>query len=270
MKTSYLSHILKVFILLIISMNLYAEPLELSSFIVSNNQKTISSKYNGYIEKFYINEGDYVKKGKLLLKIDSKEMSTLKSQTILSIEQAKLNFNIIKSDLGKATIDFDRYKRLFEKQLISKSDFENFQLKKSNLEKNLQIAKKSIKQSEDKLQEINKNLKYLNIRASSDGLIIKKNINEGELATAGTPLLTISDVDNLNLYLDVAESDLSKFREKENLDIYIESLNINQKAKVVAILPSVDSGTNSFRVKLSFKRTDNRVLPGMYAKVRVE
>lgn len=51
MKTSYLSHILKVFILLIISMNLYAEPLELSSFIVSNNQKTISSKYNGYIEK---------------------------------------------------------------------------------------------------------------------------------------------------------------------------------------------------------------------------
>lgn len=175
MKTSYLSHILKVFILLIISMNLYAEPLELSSFIVSNNQKTISSKYNGYIEKFYINEGDYVKKGKLLLKIDSKEMSTLKSQTILSIEQAKLNFNIIKSDLGKATIDFDRYKRLFEKQLISKSDFENFQLKKSNLEKNLQIAKKSIKQSEDKLQEINKNLKYLNIRASSDGLIIKKN-----------------------------------------------------------------------------------------------
>ncbi|RXJ84553.1 efflux RND transporter periplasmic adaptor subunit [Arcobacter sp. CECT 8985] len=270
MKTSYLSNLLKVFILLVISINLYAQPLELSSFIVSNNQKTISSKYNGYIEKLYINEGDYVKKGKLLLKIDSKEMSTLKSQTILSIAQAKLNFNIVKSDLDKATIDFDRYKRLFEKQLISKSDFEKFELKKNNLKRNLEIAKKSIKQSRDKLQEINKNLKYLNIRASSDGLIIKRYINEGELATAGAPLLTISDVDNLNLYLDVAESDLSKFRKKENLNIYIESLNINQKAKVVAILPSVDSGTNSFRVKLSFKRTDKRVLPGMYAKVRVE
>jgi multidrug efflux pump subunit AcrA (membrane-fusion protein) len=77
-------------------------------------------------------------------------------------------------------------------------------------------------------------------------------------------------VDNLNLYLDVAESDLSKFRGKKELDIYIDSLDINQKAKVMAILPSVDSGTNSFRVKLAFKRTDKRVLPGMYAKVRVE
>jgi multidrug efflux pump subunit AcrA (membrane-fusion protein) len=58
MKTSLLSPIMKVFLLSIISINLYSEPLELSSFIVSNDQKTISSKYNGYIEKIYVNEGD--------------------------------------------------------------------------------------------------------------------------------------------------------------------------------------------------------------------
>jgi multidrug resistance efflux pump len=62
-------------------------------------------------------------------------MSTSKSQVKLSIEQSKLNYNITKNDLDKATIDYDRYKRLFEKQMISKSDFEGFELKKNNLQK---------------------------------------------------------------------------------------------------------------------------------------
>jgi membrane fusion protein, multidrug efflux system len=260
---------LKVLIFSIISINLYAEPLELSSFVVSDNQKTVSSKYNGYVEAIYVNEGDYVKKGTPLLKIDSREMSTNRSQTKLAIEQARLTYNINKSDLEKATFDYNRYKKLYEKKLIAKSQFEQVELKKENLKKNLQISKKSIIQNEDKLKEINKQFKYLNIKATSDGLIIRKSINEGELATPGAHLLTVSDVENLSVYLDVAESDLAKFRGKKELDIYIESLNITQKAKVVAILPSVDSN-NSFRVKLSFKRSDERVLPGMYAKVRVE
>lgn len=255
MKVSYKGILVKVFILLLTALTLNAQKLELSSFIVSDNQTTISSKYNGYIEKVFVKEGDIVKKGEMLLKIDSKEITSMKSQILLSIEMAKNEYN-------KANDDYIRYKELFEKELISKTNFEKIELKKENLYKQLAQLK-------DKLSEIEKQFKYLNIKAPTNAMVISKKINEGELAVATTPLMTIVDIDNLVIYLDVAESDLKYFRNKKDVLVSIDSLNIDINAKIIAILPSVDVN-NSFKVKIGFKSNNKDILPGMYAKVTIE
>lgn len=258
------------FIHLFLSLNLNATPFEISGFIVSNNQQTVSTKYNGYVEKVFVNEGDIVNIGDKLLQIDFKENSSLKSQTKIAMQQAKLTYAMNKNDLEKATIDFKRYQILFEKNAVSKMSFEEMQLKKENLENVVEIAKQQIAQYEEQLKEIEKQFEYLSIKSTSKALVISKNINTGELAVASKPLLVLSDIENLVIYLDVSESDLKVFRDKPDIDIVIESLNLTLKAYAVTILPAVNSAMNNFRVKLTFKSNDKRILPGMYAKVVVK
>ncbi len=253
-----------------IGVNLNAIPFEISGFILSNNQQTVSTKYNGYVEKIFVNEGDIVNVGDKLLQIDFKENSSLKSQTKIAMQQAQLTYAMNKNDLEKATIDFKRYQILFEKNAVSKMSFEEMQLKKENLEKVVEISKQQIAQYEEQLKEIEKQFQYLSIKSTSKALIISKNINEGELAVASKPLLVLSDIENLVIYLDVSESDLKVFRDKPDIDIVIESLNLTLKAQTITILPAVNSAMNNFRVKLAFKSNDKRILPGMYAKVVVK
>lgn len=258
------------FIQLIFLINLYATPFEISGFIQSNNQQTISTKYNGFVEKIFVNEGDIVNAGDKLLQIDLKENTSLKSQTKLAMQQAQLTYAMNKSDLEKATLDYKRYQALFEKNAVSKMDFEAMQLKKENLEKVAEISKQHIAQYEEQLKEIEKQFQYLNIKSTSKALIISKNINEGELAVASKPLLVLSDIEHLVLYLDISESDLHVFRDNTNIDIVIESLNLTLKAKTATILPAANNAMNNFRVKLFFESNDKRILPGMYAKVIVK
>jgi RND family efflux transporter MFP subunit len=258
------------FIQLLFTVNLSATPFEISGFIVSNNQQIISTKYNGYVEKIFVNEGDIVNIGDKLLQIDLKENTSLKSQTKIAMQQAQLTYAMNKSDLEKATLDYKRYQSLLEKNAVSKMNFEEIQLKKENLEKVVEISKQHIAQYEEQLKEIEKQFQYLNIKATSKALIISKNINEGELAVASKPLLVICDIENLVIYLDVSESDLKHFRDQPNIDIVIESLNLTLKAKTATILPAVNNAMNNFRVKLSFESTDKRILPGMYVKVIVK
>lgn len=250
--------------------SLSASSFELSGFIVSNNQQTISTKYNGYVEKIFVNEGDIVNVGDKLLQIDFKENSSLKSQTKIAMQQAKLTYAMNKNELEKAILDYKRYESLFEKNAVSKMSFEEMQLKKENLENIVEISKQQIAQYEEQLKEIDKQFEYLSIKATNKALIISKNINAGELAVASKPLLVLSDIENLVIYLDVSESDLQLFREKREIDIVIESLNITLKAQNITILPAVNSAMNNFRVKLAFKSTNNQILPGMYAKVIIK
>ncbi|WP_419770365.1 MAG: efflux RND transporter periplasmic adaptor subunit [Candidatus Marinarcus sp.] len=259
-----------IFSFFIFSLNLYGEAFEISGFINSDNQQNISTKYNGYVEKIFVNEGDIVAKGTQLLQIDLKEMNTTKSQTQIAKQQAQLTYAMNKSDLDKTTLDYNRYKALYDKNAISRVSFEEIKLKKENLEKTLEISKQQVKQYEDKLQEIQKQFQYLNIKAQSKALIISKSINEGELAVAGATLMVICDIENLVVYLDVSESDLTLFRDKPNIDIVVDSLNLTLKPNKVVILPAAEQGMNNFRVKLTFKSSDKRILPGMYVKVIVK
>lgn len=259
-----------VFVLFFLTFKAYAFGFEISGFVQSDNQQNISTKYNGFVEKIFVKEGDIVKKGEKLLQIDLKQNSSAKTQTQIAIQQAELSYAMSKNELNKATLDFNRYKILLEKKAVSKTNFEEVELKKVNLERSLEIAKQQIAYYKERLQEIEKEFEYLNIDAQTKALIIASYIKQGELAVATKPLLTICDIENLVIYLDISESDLKLFRENPSIEISIESLGVTLKPTKINILPAAKVGANTFRVKVTFKSNDSRILPGMYAKVRVK
>ena len=234
---------------------LCARELDLSASVVSDNEKIISSRHMGFIKDIYISEGDMVKKGKLLYEIDSTEIDSKKAQ-------AKLNINIYQNQFDNVKLNYERYKRLYKKGLVSRFDLEQMELKFKTIKNSLKIAN-------ERLKEINNQYQYLEIKAPNDGLIVKKSIKVGEMSIPGTPALIITDLSNLLIKTEVPESDLKYISVGKEVKVLIDSVDLKTIGKVKSIIPSPNPMTHTFTVKISFEKSE-KLLPGMYAKVLME
>ncbi|WP_419677526.1 efflux RND transporter periplasmic adaptor subunit [Aliarcobacter lanthieri] len=231
----------KLLTLFILATNLFANSLELDGIVQSQNEKVISSKMMGYITKIYVNEGDSVNKGQLLYEIDPTDIIH--------------NSDILKSQVQNLELNLKRYKDLLNQDLVSKFEYEQLEL-------NLITAKA-------KLSELNANFNYLKVKATNDALVIKKSIKEGEMAMPGMPHLILTDLDDLIIKSNIAESNLKNIKINQEVNIEIPSQEFKAKGKIVAIFPNIASNTHSFSIKISFDKKDFQIYPNMYAKISI-
>lgn len=230
--------------------------IELSGTVISDNEKIITSRYMGFITKVYVNEGDFVKKGQLLYEIDSSNIDSNK-------QEALLNLQIQENNLSNVTTNYERYKRLYEKDLVPKYEVEQLELNLKNIKNMIAIAKA-------KLKEVNSQYEYLKIIAPNDGLVIKKSIKSGEMAMPSSPAIILSDLNSLKIKTDISESNLGKIKIGQDVKVIIESLNLTTTGKVSSIIPNVQNMTHSFTLKISFDEQGKNIYPGMYSKIFLE
>lgn len=245
-----------IYILSIVITTSIANAIEMSGTVISDNEKIITSRYMGFIKSVYVSEGDFVKKGEVLYKIDSSNIDSKK-------KEALYNLQIQENNLENVKTNYERYKRLYAKDLVPKYDVEQLELKLKNIKNMIAIANA-------KLKEVNNQYKYLKVVAPNDGLIIKKSIKSGEMAIPTTPAIILSDLNSLKIKTNINESDLKKIKIGQKAKIYIESLNFETRGKISSIIPNVNDMTHSFIVKLSFDTKNQKIYPGMYTKIVLE
>jgi len=261
----------KLLLLITLAGSLLAEGLTLSGTVISDNEKMITSRFMGFVTSVRANEGDVVKKGKLLYTIDSKEIDTAIARVQLGISQAQLALQMNQNQLNNVNLNLARHKRLLEKKMVSKYEVENLELAAQNMNDMVKISKKQVAQANAQLREVKNQYKYLYIKAPNNGVIIAKNIKVGEMAMPGMPAFVLSDLDSLRITADIAESDLKRIKVGTAVDVTIPSVNVLTTGKIAAIIPSSNPMTHSFRIKISFKKQKGIVIyPGMYATVVVK
>ena len=262
---------MRVFVLIFFTFSIWinASVLELSGTIISENQKMITSRFMGFVKRVNVVEGEEVKKGQLLYEIDSKDIDSSKSQVELMIEQAKLSLQMYQNQLINVRLNLGRNKRLYQKDIVSKYQLEQLQLAAKNLKDLVLIAKKQVLQAKAKLKEVLNQYNYLKIKAPNDGVIIQKNINEGEIAMPGVPAMVLTDLSDLKAVAQVSEQNLKLFYKGKKVWIDIPSLNLRLRGEVFSIIPSSNPMTHTFKVKFSFNRKAH-IYPGMYCKISVE
>jgi RND family efflux transporter MFP subunit len=260
----------KLLILLALGASLMAETLTLSGTVISDNKKMITSRFMGFVTATYAAEGNYVRRGQLLYKIDSKEIDATKSQVELAISQARLSLQMYENQYTNVKLNLDRNKRLLAKDMVSKYEVENLQLAAKNLHDMVEIAQKQVEQAQERLKEVENQYKYLNIKAPNTGVIIKKNVRVGEMAMPGMPAYILTDLSHLQIMVEIAESDMHLLKRGKKVKIYIPSLKLKQIGTVKAIIPSSNPMTHTFKVKIAFKPHSRFVYPGMYATVSID
>jgi len=256
--------------LVLVSTALFAEGLNVSGSVISDNQKMITSRYMGFVTQVGATEGERVKKGTLLYTIDSKEVDSAKARVQLGISQAELALQMNQNQLNNVLLNLARYKRLLDKQMVSKYEVENLELAAKNMQDMVSISKKQVEQAQAQLDEVLNQYKYLNIKAPNDGVIVAKNINVGEMAMPGMPAFVLSDLSNLKISIEVAENDLSRIPYGKKVSIEVPSVGLIAIGTIHAIIPSSNPMTHTFRVKVAFKSNPlQAIYPGMYATVLI-
>jgi len=246
----------KLFLLLALSGVLMAETLTLSGSVISDNQKMITSRFMGYVTQVNVSEGEKVKKNQVLYTIDSREIDSAKRQSELSLQMYQNQYTNVKLNL-------DRYKRLLEKDMVSKYEVENLELAALNLQDMINIAKA-------RLQEVQNQYRYLNIKAPNSGVVVAKNIKVGEMAMPGMPAVILSDLSDLKISAEIAESNLALISHGKKVSVSIPSIHVTTIGTVTAIIPNSNPMTHTFKIKISFKTNNKSVYPGMYATVNIK
>jgi len=234
---------------------LYAKNIELSATVISDNEKYITSRFMGFIKTVNVAEGDIVKKGQTLYAIDSTEIDSKKRQATLSVQMYENQYETMNRN-------YERYKRLYTKGLVSKFEMEQLELGTTNLANMVKISKLQV-------QEVKNQYKYLTIKAPNDGVIVQKSIKAGEMAIPGMPALVLSDLSSLKIKTEISEGDLKNIYIGQKASVKIPSMNLTTQGKIVAIIPSSNPMTHSFTIKLSFQKSEN-IYPGMYATVLIQ
>ena len=221
----------------------------------------ISSEVSGEIIALNVIEGQVVKKGDLLVKINPDLYTSGYNRTLSNLSGTKANLSQADASFKEAKANYDRNKTLFEKGIISKSDWDkaiaSFEVAKANKQSayfNVQSASATVNEAKD-------NLGRTTIYAPADGTISVLNVELGErvLGTqqmAGTEILRVANLNNMEVEVDVNENDIVKIKVGNEAKVEVDAYLKKQFKGVVTSISNSASSTltadqvTNFKVKV--------------------
>ena len=208
----------------------------------AENEATVVAKVSGVIEKINVEEGDYVRKGQILARLDD--------------EQLEFKLNQVKANLEKIKNDFQRSRKLYEKSLISADAFDKVKYEFQALKAAYDLARLE--------------LDYAGIRAPISGVIAERVVKEGNMININQPTFKITDFDPLHAILHVPERHMSKLKKGQEVDLKADAINGNMfRGTIKRISPVVDAATGTFKVTIEVADRLNKLKPGMFGRVNI-
>ena len=221
----------------------------------------ISSEVSGEIIALPVKEGQVVKKGDLLVKINPDLYTSGYNRTLSNLSGTKAGLSQADASFKEAKSNFDRSKTLFDKGIISKSDWDKaiaaFEVAKASKESayyNVQSASATVSEAKD-------NLGRTTIYAPADGTISMLNVELGErvLGTqqmTGTEILRVANLNNMEVEVDVNENDIVKINVGDSAKVEVDAyLKKEFKGIVTSISNSASTAltadqVTNFKVKI--------------------
>ncbi len=216
------------------------ETIETSGLIVEGKEANLSFRIPGYIADLLVEEGQYVKKDQVLVKLDNKDYLH--------------KFNAVKAEYEKIIADADRVIELYNKNSISESDYDKA------------VAGK--KQITAKYEAEKNNLSYTELKAPFSGYVNRINFEEGEILDAGMPAISMFSDDKLQVEINLASE---YFLQRNNfVDFYME-LEDNPTRYPLTVKSVSMKGNNNQLYKMIFDlhNKDKRFSPGMTVEVTI-
>lgn len=213
-----------------------------SGQFTTEDETMLSFKTGGIINKIYVKEGEQIQKGQLLATLDLTEINA-------QVNQAQIGYE-------KAQRDFKRAENLYRDSVASIEQFQN--------------AKSALDFAQQQLNAAKFNLTYSEIRSITDGVVLKKIMNEGQITGPGSPVIQINSKGNADwvLKVNLSDKDWAYINIGDSALVQIDAIGKeNLKSVVSSKSESVDFMTGSFSVDIKLinnKKID--IASGMFGK----
>jgi RND family efflux transporter MFP subunit len=250
--------------------------LDASGYVVARRQATVASKITARMVELDIEEGDHVKAGQIIAKLDDTNIRAALNQSSAQLEFSKASLAETQVNLANAQRDYDRQKSLLQGHFVSQSAVDNAQTTFDGLRAQLATQRSNVEVVAEGMKVAQRNLDDTIVRAPFAGIVTVKAAQPGEMVSpisAGggftrTGIGTIVDMDSLEFQVDVNENFINKVRPDQKVSAKLNAYPDWQiPGHVIAVIPTADRSKGTVTVRIALDQKDSRVLPEMGVRV---
>jgi RND family efflux transporter MFP subunit len=250
--------------------------LDASGYVVARRQATVSAKITGRLNQLFIEEGQHVKEGQVLARLDDTNAIAALEQAKATVSQAEAAVVQARAAAEDIAPTYQRNQKQAEAGLISAEALEASKAAYDARQTALLVAQSDLAVQRAAVEVATRNLNDTIVRAPFTGVITTKNAQPGEIVSplsAGggftrTGIGTLVDMDSLEVEVDVNESYVSRVVADAPAILKLNAYPDWQiPAYVVALVPTADRSKATIKVRVGFKSRDPRILPEMGARV---
>ena len=223
---------------------------------------TVGTQVSGIVSKLYVDYNSVVKKGQVIAELD-------KTNLISELNTAKANLNSAQSTVTYEQANYNRYKTLYDKGLVSADEYESALL-------SFRKAKEQVVTSMQSVQKAQTNLGYATITSPIDGVVLSKAVEEGQTVAASfnTPELFIiaQDLTDMRVIADIDEADIGGVKEGQRVSFTVDAFpddKFEGKVTQVRQQATTESNVVTYEVVISAPNNDLKLKPGLTANVTI-
>jgi len=249
--------------------------LNASGYIVAQRKAAVASKVTGRLVALMVEEGSKIKQGDVIARMENIDVSAVRDQVAANLNAARATLEQARAERDNAQREYERYKRLLAREYVSRSDYEAVETRYRRAVEGVKASEAVVHAGEAALKNAEASLDYTLIRAPFDAVVLTKNADIGDIVTpigaaanAKAAVVSIADMNSLQVEVDVSETSITTIRVGQPCDIQLDALpDTRFRGEVHAIVPTVDRSKATVLVKVRFLDKDRRMLPDMSAKV---
>ena len=223
---------------------------------------TVGTQVSGIVAKLYVDYNSVVKKGQVIAELD-------KTNLISELNTARANLTSAQSSATYEQNNYNRYKTLYDKGLVSADEYESALL-------SWQKAKEQVNTSKESVRKAQTNLGYATITSPIDGVVLSKSVEEGQTVAASfnTPeLFTIAqDLTNMRVIADIDEADIGGVVEGQRVQFTVDAYpedHFEGNVTQVRQQATTESNVVTYEVVISAPNKDLKLKPGLTANVTI-
>lgn len=250
--------------------------LQATGYVTARRQATVSAQITGTLTEVLIEEGDRVKKGQVLARLEDNALRAGLDANRANAAAARASVVQSQTQLEQALRDADRQEALVGRGLVSRQIAEQGRTQANTYRAQLNTARRQADAADAQVSVGQVNLDYTVIRAPFDGVITDKAAQVGEIVSplsAGggftrTGVGTIVDMDSLEIDVDVNEAYIGRVKADMPAEAVLDAYpDWKIGAHVIAIVPAADRGKATVKVRVALESKDVRIVPDMGVRV---
>ena len=225
-------------------------------------QVEVGTQVSGIISKIYVDYNSVVKEGQLIAELD---MSVLKTE----LESSRANLNSSKVEYDYQQRNYERIKGLYDKELVSATEFEQAQYSYDK-------ARFSYSQAQSNYTKAQKNIGYAKIYSPIDGVVLSRAVDEGQTVASGfsTPtLFTIAnDLTAMRVIANVDEADIGAVQEGQRVEFEVDAYpedTFQGSVTQVRLQATTTSNVVTYQVVIDAPNPSLKLKPGLTANITI-
>ncbi|HDR9836576.1 TPA: efflux RND transporter periplasmic adaptor subunit [Burkholderia multivorans] len=249
--------------------------LNATGYVVPQRKAAVASKGQGRVEWLGVLEGTRVKKDEIIARLESRDVEASLAQALAQVKVARANLGVQQAELKDAEIALRRTAALAPRGAVPAAQLDTDTARVNKARASVNSGEAAVASAEANARAAQVAVDQTVIRAPFDGIVLAKHANVGDNITPFSSasdskgaVVTIADMDTLEVEADVAESNIAKIRPGQPCEIQLDALpDMRFAGRVSRIVPTVDRSKATVLVKVRFVDRDDRVLPDMSAKI---